>query len=206
MSEVLEHVDVSLPPMVLATDALHLTDDNFFDFCVQNKGWQIERSANGNIEIMQPAGCGGSSGNAEVTYQFKAWARRDGTGKVYDCSAGFKLSNGAIRSPDVAWVLKERLRGFSQEDKAKFLQLCPDFVLELRSERDSMRALQTKMQEYIDCGARLGWLLDPKAKEVFVYRPGRAPERLLNPREVSGDEVLRGFALDVPSIWREIEE
>lgn len=206
MAEVLEQVDVSDPPIVLETDMLHLSDDEFFDFCVRNKGWQIERTAKGNLEIMQPAGCGGSSGNAELTYQFKVWARQDGTGKVYDCSAGFKLPNEAIRSPDVAWVLKKKLKGLTRAEKEKFLPLCPDFVAELRSPRDSMRALHAKMEEYIGCGARLGWLLDPKTKEVFVFRPRTRPEKLVNPSNVSGGDVLKGFVLDVQSVWEEIEE
>jgi Uma2 family endonuclease len=206
MESVVEDVDVSAAPMILETDALHLGDDNFFDFCLRNKGWQIERTANGNFEIMQPAGCGGSSGNAELTYQFKAWARRDGTGKVYDCSAGFKLPNSAIRSPDVAWVLKSRLKNFSRADKEKFLPLCPDFVVELRSARDSMRILHHKMAEYMNCGCRLGWLLNPKAREIFIYRPGAEPEKLHEPQQVSGGDVLKGFVLDAQKVWDEIEE
>jgi Uma2 family endonuclease len=203
MAEVLE--DVGMEPMVLRTEDLRLTDDEFFDFCVRNKGWRIERAANGNIEIMLPAGCAGSSGNAELTFQFKLWARKEGTGRVFDCSAGFKLPNRAVRSPDVAWVRKSRLKAFSRAAKEKFLPLCPDFVLELRSPSDRYAALQRKMEEYIRYGARLGWLLEPNSKEVSIYRPGERPEILVDPEELSGESVLKGFILDVQAVWEQID-
>ena len=133
------------------------------------------------------------------------WAESDGTGQVFGSSTGFTLPNGATRSPDVAWVRNDRLDALTEEEWQKFLPLCPDFVLELRSPSDAMGALQKKMEEYRENGAQLGWLLDPVSKRVHVYRPGAAVEVLDNPASVAGEPVLRGFVLDVLQIWAVME-
>ncbi len=136
---------------------------------------------------------------------FGNWARLNGTGRVFGSSTGFTLPNGATRSPDLAWVRKERLDALTEEEWQKFLPLCPDFVLELRSPSDAMPMLHKKMKEYRENGAQLGSLLDPVSRRVHVYRPGPAVEILDDPASVSGEPLLRGFVLDVPQIWAVME-
>jgi len=150
---------------------------------------------------MPPAGWKTGNRNAEVTMQLHLWAKQDGAGAVTDSSAGFKLPNGAIRSPDAAWISHARLTEMTEEQKGKFLPLCPDFVLELRSPTDSLIVLQAKMREYIDNGARLGFLLDPQQKRAYVYRSQTPVEILDNPETLPGDPVLPGFTLNLREIW-----
>jgi Uma2 family endonuclease len=200
MPEVLEH-DVSAPTMVLEMDPVQWTDKEFFRFCVRNKGWRIERAADGNIIIMEPVGGTGSSGNAMLTHLFVTWALKDGTGTVFDATAGFKLPNGAIRSPDVSWVKNSRLRKIQRDERDEFLPLCPDFALEFRSPSDRMTKLTAKMSEYMANGVRLGWLLDSIRKEAVIYRPNAEPEKLRNPRQLFGEGVLKGFVLEVEQVW-----
>ena len=149
---------------------------------------------------MPPAGADTSRKNAELAVQLGIWAKRDGTGVTFDSSGGFRLPNGAVRSPDASWVGRTRLAGLSAEERTKFLPLCPDFVVELRSPSDRLPVLRDKMREYVDNGARLGWLIDPLGGQVFVYRPGASVERLEEPDHVSADPVLPGFRLDMEEI------
>jgi Uma2 family endonuclease len=150
---------------------------------------------------MPPTGWEAGSQNAEITFQVQAWARGDQTGVATDSSTGFKLPNGATRSPDAAWVRRARLAGLTREQKQKFLPLCPDFVIELRSPSDNLRAVLAKMQEYLDNGAQLGWMIDPLTRRVHVYRPQHPPEILEAPSTISADPVLPGFGLDLRKIW-----
>jgi Uma2 family endonuclease len=129
------------------------------------------------------------------------WADADGTGIAFDSSTAFELPNGAVRAPDAAWVGRERLARLSEEEKQRFLPLCPDFVAELRSPSDSFVTIRMKMREYIEQGARLGWLVDPVERQVYVYRPGVPIEILEAPVTVSGDPVLPGFELALTRIW-----
>lgn len=204
MAEVLDLIEQT--PLVLHTrPALDMDDEQFFRFCQLNPDLRIERTAQGDLIIMPPTGGSSSRGNAELTYLFQAWARRDGTGQIFDSSGGFKLPNGATRSPDVSWVRNERLDQFGSEQWEKFLPLCPDFVLELRSPTDPLRIVQQKMEEYIQNGARLGWLLDPMSKRVHVYLPEHPVAIWENPSELSGDPILPNFVLDLPQIWAVME-
>ena len=181
---------------------LQLTDDQFFELCRLNRDLRIERTAQGGLSIMSPAGGDSSALNAEITIQLGTWAKRDGTGRTFDSSGGFVLSDGAVRSPDAAWVSRARLAALSVEQRTKFLPLCPDFVIELRSPTDSLPALQDKMREYVANGARLGWLVDPPGAQVFVYRPDAPVERLAEPDSVSADPVLPGFRLEMDELRR----
>jgi len=193
-------------PLVVHTKpAIDLDDEQFYQFCVANSDLQIERTAEGDILIMAPEGGSSGFGGTKLLLSFGDWAERDGTGQVFGSSTGFILPNGATRSPDVAWVRNERLDALTDKQWERFLPLCPDFVLELRSPSDSVRRLQQKMEEYRDNGAQQGWLLDPQNKQVHVYRPGAAVEILDNPTSLSGEPVLRGFVLDVPRIWDAME-
>ena len=184
---------------------IDMDEEQFFQFCQLNRDLQIERTAGGDIVIMAPEAGSSGRGSSKLVAMFEQWAERDGTGQVFGSSTGFNLPNGATRSPDVAWVRNDRLDALTEEEWQKFLPLCPDFVLELRSPSDAMGALQKKMEEYRENGAQLGWLLDPVDKRVHVYRPGAAVEVLDNPASVAGEPVLRGFVMDVLQIWAVME-
>ena len=193
---------IEIHPVVLRLKpVITLTDDQLFELCQLNADWRIEYTAQGELIVMPPTGGETGSQNAEITFQLRWWARGDQTGVASDSSTGFKLPNGATRSPDAAWVRRSRLTGLTREQKQKFLPLCPDFVIELRSPTDNLQAVLDKMQEYMDNGAQLGWLLDPLTRRVHVYLPQRPPEILEAPNSVSADPLLPGFVLDLRKIW-----
>jgi Uma2 family endonuclease len=137
-----------------------------------------------------------------LTVRLGLWAEEDSTGVYFDSSAGFTLPNGAMRSPDGSWIKNERWEALSPDDQEVFAPICPDFVVELRSRSDDLNTLQDKMSEYIDCGARLGWLIDPYSSEVYIYRPGANVEMLTAPEELSGVAELPGFKLDMKPFWK----
>ncbi len=181
--------------------AIELTDDQFFALCQQNRDLRLERTAQGDVIVMPPTGFETGSHNSSITAQLYVWAKNDGTGVACDSSTGFTLPNGADRSPDAGWVRRERLVQFTAEQKRRFLPVCPDFVIELRSPSDKLEDVQAKMAEYIENGARLGWLIDSEAKSVHVYRPGSVVSVLVGVLEVSGEPELSGFVLDLRDIW-----
>lgn len=180
---------------------LQMNDEQFFDFCQANRDVRIERNEDGEIIIMPPTGWNTGDINSEINFQLRGWAKKDERGKVGESSTGFILPNGATTSPDASWVLKKRIEKFTAKQLQKFLHLCPDFVIELRSASDSLKDSQAKMEEYIENGARLGWLIDPKNKRVHLYRANGEIEILENPNKVSGEEVLQKFELDLTEIW-----
>ena len=180
---------------------LEMSDNEFFQLCQLNRDLRFERTSEGDIIVMSPTGAESGRRNAEITRQIANWGKRDGTGVVFDSSTGFRLPNGADRSPDTAWVSRERLAAFSAEQRRKFLPLCPDFVVELVSPSDKLEDVQDKMNEYMANGMRLGWLIDPERRRVQVYRPGSLVEGLDNPAEVSGDPELPGLVLELRDIW-----
>ncbi|MDY7016572.1 MAG: Uma2 family endonuclease [Cyanobacteriota bacterium] len=190
-----------MSPITLNLDSVRLTDEQFFQLCSNNRELQFERSANGDLTIMSPTGGETSYSNAGLTAQLWVWNESSQLGKVFDSSGGFKLPNGADRSPDAAWIPLERWNTLTPQQRQRFLPLCPDFVIELRSPSDSLAALRRKMEEYRDNGTRLGWLLDRASGNVEIYRPGRGVEVLENPTVLSGEEVLPGFVLNLQSIW-----
>ena len=195
-------VRTKYPPLVLHLGpSIQMDEEQFFQFCRINAELRIERTAEGDLEIMPPAGWETGGRNALLTAQVVYWSLRDGTGIVTDSSGGFVLPNGAMRAPDVAWVRRERLAGLSAEQKAQFLPLCPDFVVELRSPSDRLEQLQDKMREYVENGARLGWLIDPEERKVYVYEPDKEVPALENPLKIDEDTVLPGFVLDLGLIW-----
>jgi Uma2 family endonuclease len=178
-----------------------MTAEEFFAFCQQNRDLRIERTANGEIVIMPPAGGETGSRNAKLAVLLGVWAMQDGRGVAFDSSTGFDLPNGATRSPDAAWVLRERLGKLTPQQKRKFLPLCPDFVVELQSPSDTLDDLQQKMQEYIGNGTRLGWLLAPDTKTVYIYEHGAPLVQLEAPTQITGDPLLPGFVLNLVEIW-----
>jgi Uma2 family endonuclease len=178
-----------------------LTDEQFYELCRANGELRIERTAEGEMSIMSPTGGETSRRNAQLIAQLVAWANQDRTGVSFDSSGGFLLPNGAIRSPDAAWVRLVAWLKLTEQQKEKFIPLCPDFVVELRSATDSLQELQAKMEEYVANGARLGWLIDPQERRLYVYRPQAQVEVSDNPETVSGDPALKGFVLNLQGIW-----
>lgn len=178
-----------------------MSDHEFFDFCQLNQDWRFERTSDGDLIIMPPTG--GETGRRNFTLigLFNTWVQSDGTGIGFDSSTGFILPNGARRSPDLAWVKSSRWDRLTDDEKEEFPPLCPDFVVELRSKSDTIDKLQSKMQEYIENGAQLGWLIDPMEKRVYIYRPGEEVICLDNPAILSGEPELKGFVLELNRIW-----
>ena len=195
LSEVADPLTIWLEP------AICLTEEQFVEFCAQNRELRIERTAEGALEIMAPTVGYTGNRNFEIVGQLGNWIGQDGRGVGFDSSAGFTLPNGAVRSPDASWILRSRLDALTEEDREGFWHICPDFVIEIRSASDRLSKLQSKMQEYIDNGTRLGWLVDPIGRRTYVYRPGAAVDVLDNPQTLSGDPELAGFTLDMSAIW-----
>ena len=190
------------PPLVLRLSPLiELDERQFAEFCSLNPDLRIERAKNGELEIMAPvfSETGGKEG--EIFGQLWDWSKRDGSGRAFGPSAGFTLPNGATRSPDACWISLSRLQSLTHEQRSGFFNICPDFVLELRSDTDRLSVLQAKMQEYMNNGARLGLLIDPQDKRVYIYRPNRDVETLENPETVSADPILPCFTLDLTEVW-----
>lgn len=178
-----------------------MSDRDFYEFCRLNPDLHIERTSEGDLIIMTPTG--GETGriNFALTGLFFAWVEVDGTGIGFDSSTGFTLPNGAKRSPDLAWIRRSRWEALTEEEREEFPPLCPDFVVELRSQSNDIHALHDKMKEYIANGASLGWLIDPIEKKIYVYRPLIEVHCLNDPRIISGDPVLPGFTLDLQRLW-----
>ncbi len=200
MTKVVTQVEM-LPVILSLHPVLSLTDDQLYELCRINRELRIERTARGDLLIMPPTGGETSDRNSELNLQLRTWAKRDATGIAFESSAGFLLPNGAMRSPDAAWVQRSRLAALTPEQKKKFIPLCPDFVIELCSPSDRLSTLHAKMQEYIENGAQLGWLIDPEEKRVYIYQPQSQVERLEHPQTLTGDPVLPGFGLDLREIW-----
>ena len=190
-----------LPIVLRLSPLIELTERQFADFCQLNPELRIERAATGELQIMVPA-IGFTGGKElEIARQLGNWARQDGTGAAFGPSMGYTLPNGAVRAPDASWVLRSRRTELTPEDRSRFIHLCPDFVIELRSDSDRLSVLQAKMREYMDNGARLGWLIDPQDRRVYIYRPDRDVQTLDNPETVSADPILPAFTLDLKEIW-----
>lgn len=195
------NVDESGPLVLRLRPVFDLTDDQIQELASLNDPLRLEWTAEGALEIMAPAHSRTGNRNIKLATRVTIWAEQDGTGETYDSSAGFRLPNGAVRAPDVAWVRHDRLAALSSEQRDKFLPLCPDFVLELRSSNDRLATIEAKMREYLANGARLGWLIDPKARTVHVYRPDQPVQTLANPETLAGDPELPGCTLDLRPIW-----
>ncbi len=179
---------------------IHLTDEQFYQLCQANRDVRFERTAAAELIVMSPTGGETGDRNAEIAFQLRAWNKRTQLGKTFDSSTGFKLPNGADRSPDAAWIKLERWEALTPEQRRKFPPLAPDFVVELRSASDELKPLQDKMKEYRDNGVRLGWLIDPQLQRVEIYRPSQDGSVLQSPATLSGQDVLPGFVLDLGEI------
>lgn len=183
--------------LTLNLDTVHLTDEQFYQLCQNNRELQFERTAHGELIIMSPVG--GDSGNreAELIADLVIWNRQTNLGYTFSSSTVFKLPNGADRSPDVAWITKERWEALTPEQRRKFPPIVPDFVIELRSATDDLEKLRDKMQEYRSVGVKLGWLINPQQQQVEIYRLEQAVEVRSLPAELFGETVLPGFCLNL---------
>jgi Uma2 family endonuclease len=188
-------VTLNIPPIA------KLTDEQFYEICQANRDLKIERTATGELIIMPPTGGGTGKRNSDINIELGIWNRNTGLGIVFDSSTGFKLPNGADRSLDAAWITLEKWESLTPGQQEKFLPFAPDFVIELRSPSDALQPLQDKMQEYIENGTRLGWLMNRKDRQVEIYRSSREKEVLDNPATLSGEDVLPGFVLNMQVIW-----
>ncbi len=188
-------------PVKINVQAVQLTDEQFVLLCQENPELRLEMTAQHELVIMPPTGSKTGWRNSRITQRLANWAETDGTGLVFDSSTGFRLPNGAKRSPDVSWLRRTRWETLTEVQQNGFAPLCPDFVVELRSQQDRLAALQEKMQEYIATGAQLGWLIDPLEKRVHIYRLKQDVEIRDDPASLDGESILPGFVLDVRELW-----
>ena len=180
---------------------LKLSDEQFEQLAAANRDLHLELTARGELIIMPPTGGETGNRNFEVYIDLGIWNRQTRLGKAFDSSTGFRLPQGGTRSPDVSWVRIERWNALTEEQRKKFLPLCPDFAVELVSQTDDVEETRTKMQEYADNGLRLGWLTNPRTRQVEIYRQNQAVEVLQSPATLSGEDVLPGFVLDLQPIF-----
>jgi Uma2 family endonuclease len=180
---------------------IKLNDDQFYQLCRDNPDVKFERKISGELIVVPPTGGETGKRNAKLTARFVLWNEQTELGEVFDSSTCFKLPNGPNRSPDVSWIKLERWNTLKPEQKEKFPPIAPDFVLELMSPSDSLSETQAKMQEYVNAGVKLGWLLDRKTRRVEIYRQGQPKEVLESPTSLSGEDILPGFVLDLRIIW-----
>ncbi|MDJ1180539.1 Uma2 family endonuclease [Roseofilum sp. BLCC_M91] len=180
---------------------LYVTQAQFEALAASNRDLRLERTAQGELIVNPPTGWETGERNFSIIVQLGRWYEENQQGKAFDSSTGFILPNGANLSPDACWISQERWDTLTDEQKGTFPNICPDFVVELRSKSDTLKSLQEKMQEYMDNGARLGWLIDPQNRTVAVYRVGLEVEIVSNPSELSGEEILPGFVLDLRRVW-----
>ena len=193
-----ETLSLQLPKTI----GLYVTQEQFAALAIANQDLQLERTAQGELIVNPPTGWETGKRNWSISGELYLWWRNAGEpGEAFDSSTAFILPNGATRSPDASWVSQARWDALTPEQTSTFANICPDFVVELRSGSDSLKPLQEKMQEYMDNGAKLGWLIDPQNRQVEIYRPGLKVEVLANPTELSGEEVLPGFVLNLPRVW-----
>lgn len=184
---------------------IHVSEEAFYDLCRSNPDLRLERTSNGELIVMPPTGGETGDCNDEISYQLRAWNKRTGLGKCFNSSTGFRLPNGADRSPDASWVRLDRWQALTPEQRKGFPPLAPDFVVELRSPTDKLQALQEKMQEYRENGVLLGWLIVPEglsgSLQVEIYRVGQEKEVLQSPTSLSGEDVLPGFVLNLNEVF-----
>lgn len=178
-----------------------ISDDEYFELCQLNELLVIERDRHGDFEIKSINGGNDSLRNSELCFQLKCWRNKNKTGICFSSFTGFTLPNGAVRAPDFAWLKNETWENLSDKEKFRFPRVCPDFIVEIRGWHESLETLQNKMQEYIENGASLGWLIDAGERKVYVYRPNKEVETLENPAEISGEPLLPGFTLNLKEIW-----
>lgn len=187
--------------LTLDLQSLELTDEQFYQLCIDNRNLRFERNAQGDLLIMPPTGGETGNINAGIIAQLWIWNNQHSLGKVFDSSTGFRLPNGANRSPDASWIPLATWNELTTQQKQRFLPLCPDFAIELLSPSDQLVKTQSKMQEYLDNGMLLGWLIDRQQQQVEIYRQSKEVEIVNKPDSLSGEGLLSGLILDLESIW-----
>ena len=188
-------------PTITIPQAFKVTHEQFKELATANRDLRLERTEKGELVVIPLNGGEAGAKNANITGQLWLWNRQTKLGIAFNSSTGFHLPNGANRSPDASWVKLERWEALTEEEKQGFAPICPDFVVELRSASDNMKPLREKMQEYIENGAKLGWLIDRKNRKIEVYRQGFDVEILDNPASLSRENILPGFILDLAEVW-----
>ncbi|ELR98049.1 Uma2 family endonuclease [Gloeocapsa sp. PCC 73106] len=191
-------ISIQLPSAI----ALVVTPTQFEMLVTVNRDLKLERTSTGELIVNPPTGGESGKRNFNLIGQLARWCEAYADlGEGFDSSTGFQLPDGAILSPDASWIRRDRWEVLTPAEKKGFIPLAPDFVVELRSESDSLPKLQAKMQQYLDNGTRLGWLIDPQNQTVAIYRPHKDVEVLQNPQMLSGEDVLPGFSLSLAKIW-----
>ena len=178
-----------------------MTDEGLMRFCAENELLRVERDANGELIVMSPSGSEGGGVETDVATELNIWARGDGRGKVFGSNAGFTLPDGSVRAADAHWVSWQKWNALTDADRKRFAPICPEFVIEVRSESDRLMELQAKMQMWIANGAEVAWLIDLSRKAVEVYRPGREVEVVEGGSVVEGDGPIAGFVLELGRVW-----
>jgi Uma2 family endonuclease len=179
-----------------------MSDEEFMAFSDENRPYRMEREPNGEILVMTPTGSKTDLLNGRIFEALSVWARDDGRGVAFGPSGGFTLPNGAVRSPDAAWVSNRNWNALSEVQQEGFAPLCPEFVIELFSPSDRIKDARAKMaDEWIANGAELAWLIEPKARRVTVYRPGQEAEVYEDPTSVQGIGCVAGFELVMERVW-----
>jgi Uma2 family endonuclease len=181
--------------------SLRLTAAQFEQVCRDNPDLRLELTSTGGLIVMPPAGSTTGKRNFNLSVQFGVWVEKDGTGIGFDSSTGFTVPDGAVLSPDVSWVRREKWDALTEDDQERFAHLCPDFVIELRSRWNTLKAQREKMQQYLDNGTQLAWLIDPRNRRLYIYRQGEEVEVLTDATSVSADPILKGFVLQLAELW-----
>ena len=189
---------ITVEPIILNLKFVNLSDEQFYQLCHNNDDWRIEQTAAGELIIMPPIGAISGNRESDLNGFVWLWNRQTKLGKVFSYSTIFTLPKSGKRSPDVAWIANERWDVLLREEQEKFATISHDFVIELRSRNDSLSQRQEKMQEYLDSGLRLGWLIDPISQQVAIYRQNQELEIVSLPTTLSGEDVLPGFTLELP--------
>jgi Uma2 family endonuclease len=190
--------DAYLPAILTAQP---MSDEEFTAFCSEHPDLNFEMSAEGELIVMAPTHSDSGARSLDVGAQLAIWAKKDRRGIACDSSTGFVLPNGARRSPDASWTLKTRVQQLGAAKRKSFWHLCPDFVIELKSDSDRLKSLQAKMREYLEQGAQLGWLIDPENKTVEVYRPDGKVDRRSDLDKLEGEGPVTSFVLDLTCVW-----
>jgi Uma2 family endonuclease len=201
MAHNLTQIDEYIPSELIALTHRTVTPEEFEQLCAEYDEWRLELTSTGELIVMPGTSLQTGRRNANLTSQLVVWTEKDATGVCFDSSAMFALPNNARRSPDASWVKSEKWDNLSETQQDSFAPICPDFVVELRSNSDRLQFLRNKMTEYIANGASLGWLIDPFNRQVYVYRPNEEVVTLINPESVSGDPLLPGFELNLAKLW-----
>jgi len=199
----LTQLDEYIPSQLIALTHRTVSPEQFEQLCAEYTDLRLELTSTGELIVMPGTGFQTGVRNANLTSQLVVWAAKDGSGICCDSSTIFALPNGARRSPDGAWIKREKWENLTERQRESFAPFCPDFVVEVRSPSDRLTQLRNKMLEYMENGASLGWLIDPFKRQVYIYEPNLDVVILDNPETVSADPLLPGFTLDLTDLWFE---